>query len=106
MPSLRLFSFAALWLASSLTLAMPAGGVDDRLMSACAARVDARMDSMGADELEYIRRLEFGLRMAMAPFAAGDSLNHQDLAEASQQLNLARYRLASACGVPLHTAGR
>jgi hypothetical protein len=103
---LRLSSFAALWLASTLTWALPAGGVDDRLMSACAARLDARMDSMGADELEYIRRLEFSLRMAMAPFAAGDSLSYRELAAANEQLNLARYRLASACGVPLHTAGR
>lgn len=102
----RLSSFAALWLFSAMASAMPAGGVDERLMSACAARVDARMDSMGPEELDYLRRLEFGLRMAMAPFAAGESLSDHDLEEASEQLDLARRQLASACGVPLHTAGR
>lgn len=106
MPRPRLSCFANLWLFGALVSTATAAGIDDHLMSACAARIDARMDSMGPEELDYLRRLEFGLRMALAPFAAGESLSNHDLEEASEQLELARRQLASACGVPLHTAGR
>ena len=50
--------------------ALSPASLDAQLLNNCNARLDARMEGMSQSELDYVRRAEFGLRLAMAPFRA------------------------------------
>jgi hypothetical protein len=77
-------------------------GADEQLISRCAARTDARMDSMTLAKLEQIRNFEFALRMAMvgahtAPEPGPDPSVQQPAQEQAQaQATLARARVLYA----------
>ena len=94
-----LFTAATLW-AQAIQAATPVAAVDARLMSNCAARTDARMESMTLRKLEQIRNYEFSLRMAMTQFAAGsENMSAAEWQQATMQLHEARYQFAQVCEV-------
>ena len=75
----------------------PATGLDAQLMETCNARMDARMEGMTQAELDYVRRAEFGLRLAMAPFRADTAkLSERELSLANADLVQARRSFARA----------
>jgi len=80
--------------------------VDSRLINNCAARTDARMESMTLGKLEQIRNFEFSLRMAMAQLAAGsDAMSPSEWQRATARLREARTQLAQVCGVSVPLQG-
>lgn len=86
--------------------AAPASSIDARLISNCAARTDARMESMTLGKLEQIRNFEFSLRMAMAQLAAGaDAMSPSEWQLATAKLRKARTELAQVCGVSVPLQG-
>lgn len=86
--------------------AAPINSVDARLMSTCAARTDARMESMTLGKLDQIRNFEFSLRMAMAQLAAGsDAMSSTEWQLATAKLREARQELALVCGVAVPLQG-
>ena len=94
-----LLTAATFW-AQAAQAALPTAAVDARLMSNCAARTDARMESMTLRKLEQIRNYEFSLRMAMTQFAAGsEGMTATEWQQATVQLHEARYQFAQACEV-------
>lgn len=93
--------FAASGHAASLT-----GSVDAHLINNCAARTDARMESMTLGKLEQIRNFEFSLRMAMAQLAAGsDAMSPSEWQQATAKLSKARIELAQVCEVSVPLQG-
>jgi len=100
--------FAAVTMLSATVQAEPPAtdSVDNRLMSVCAARTDARMESMTLGKLEQIRNFEFSLRMAMAQLAAGaEAMTPQEWQLANSKLSQARNDLAQVCGVMVPAQG-
>lgn len=100
----RVFAwFLAVMLVGYMTQATSANtvsAVDAQLISNCAARTDARMDSMTLGKLEQIRNYEFSLRIAMAQLAAGsDAMSPSEWQKATAKLREARMELAKVCGV-------
>jgi hypothetical protein len=96
--TLRRFCCALAVLTGSL--AQAATSVDAQLMNACAARTDARMESMTLRKLEQIRNYEFSLRIAMAQIAPGESaMSSDEWRLALANLRQARRQLAQVCGV-------
>ncbi len=84
--------------------AAPANTVDQQLMSACAARTDARMESMTLGKLDQIRNYEFSLRIAIAQLAAGSgAMTPKEWQLATAKLSSARNQLAQVCGVMVPT---
>ncbi len=80
--------------------------VDARLMNNCAARTDARMDSMTQGKLEQIRNYEFSLRIAMAQLAGGsDAMSPSEWQRATAQLRTARVQLAQVCDIAVPAQG-
>ncbi|MDO9453273.1 MAG: hypothetical protein Q7J29_10505 [Stagnimonas sp.] len=80
--------------------------VDARLINNCAARTDARMESMTLGKLEQIRSYEFSLRMAMAQLAAGsDAMTPSEWQQATAKLRTARLELAQVCGISMSSLG-
>lgn len=80
--------------------------VDTQLISNCAARTDARMDSMTLGKLEQIRNYEFSLRMAIAQTAAGpEVMSASEWQKATATLSAARIKLATACEVAVPLQG-
>lgn len=78
---------------------------DAQLMETCNARMDARMEGMTQAELDYVRRAEFGLRLALAPFRADPAtMSQRDLNLANADLAKARRSFANACGLQLGSA--
>lgn len=72
------------------------------LIEHCAARTDARMDTMTLGKLDQIRNFEFSLRMAMTQVAAGQqALSAVEWQQAKANLQRARRRLSEICEVPL-----
>lgn len=105
--ALALFA-AALLLGHVARAAEPASSssVDTRLINNCAARTDARMESMTLGKLEQIRNYEFSLRMAMAQLAAGsDAMTPTEWQQATAKLRIARLELAQVCGVSMPSLG-
>lgn len=97
---------AALLLGHVAQAAEPATSVDARLINNCAARTDARMESMTLGKLEQIRNYEFSLRIAMAQLAAGsDAMTPGEWQQATAKLRAARQDLAQVCGVSMPTLG-
>lgn len=91
---------AAFLLAHTAQAAAPATSIDARLINNCAARTDARMESMTLGKLEQIRNYEFSLRMAMAQLAGGsDAMSPGEWQQATATLREARMELAQVCGV-------
>ena len=86
--------------------ALTPGSLDAQLVNSCNARIDARMEGMSQAELDHVRRAEFGLRMALAPFRAGPaSMSEQDRNLATADLARARRNFASICGLQPGIAG-
>ncbi|MES2885860.1 MAG: hypothetical protein V4709_13715 [Pseudomonadota bacterium] len=86
--------------------ASPASSVDARLINNCAARTDARMESMTLGKLEQIRNYEFSLRMAMAQLAAGSgAMSPGEWQKATAKLRKARTELAQVCEVSVPQLG-
>ena len=82
--------------------ALPPGSLDAQLVNSCNARLDARMEGMTQAELDYIRRAEFALRLALAPFRAGPSaMSEADRSQATADLARARQNFASVCGLQI-----
>lgn len=102
-----LFAFTAFALFGTAAAAPNAAPtVDARLISNCAARTDARMESMTLGKLEQIRNYEFSLRMAMAQLAGGaDAMSPTEWQRATAQLGQARSALAQVCGVSVPLQG-
>ena len=97
---------AAALLANTAQAGAPANSVDARLISNCAARTDARMESMTLAKLEQIRNYEFSLRIAMAQLAAGSNgMSPGDWQRATAKLSEARIRLAQVCEVSVPLQG-
>lgn len=91
---------ALLLLAHTAQAAQPVASIDARLINNCAARTDARMESMTLGKLEQIRNYEFSLRMAMAQLAGGsDAMSPNEWQQATAKLREARLELAQVCGV-------
>ncbi len=81
-------------------------GPDKQLIDACAARTDARMDSMTLRKLEQLRNFEFSLRMAMTQVTGGEqSMTASDWQTARANLLRTRKQLADACEVPIPSQG-
>ena len=79
---------------------------DQRLINTCAARTDARMESMTLRKLEQIRNYEFSLRMALAQQAAGaDAMSPTDWQRVTSDVRLARARFAQVCELKLPMQG-
>lgn len=96
-----LFTAATLWTQAAQGSSQVAA-VDARLMSHCAARTDARMESMTLRKLEQIRNYEFSLRMAITQLAAGsESMTATEWQQANVQLQEARRQFAQVCEVSL-----
>ncbi|MES2683625.1 MAG: hypothetical protein V4650_08930 [Pseudomonadota bacterium] len=68
-------------------------------MSNCAARTDARMESMTLRKLEQIRNYEFSLRMAITQFAGSENMTAAEQQRATAQLQEARRQFAQVCEV-------
>lgn len=102
-------SFFVVMLASHMAQAIGANAVsaiDAQLISNCAARTDARMDSMTLGKLEQIRNYEFSLRIAMAQLAAGsDAMSPSEWQKATAKLREARIELAKVCEVAVPLQG-
>lgn len=94
---------AALFVSSvQAQAALPPGSIEAQLMDNCNARLDARMEGMSQAELDYVRRAEFGLRLALAPFRADmGKLSERDRTLANADLARARQTFARACGLQL-----
>ena len=85
--------------------ALSPASLDAQLLNNCNARLDARMEGMSQSELDYVRRAEFGLRLAMAPFRADPGkLSERDRSLANADLVRARQTFARACGLQLGAA--
>lgn len=106
MPRALALLAAATLFATAAHAAAPASSVDARLISNCAARTDARMESMTLGKLEQIRNFEFSLRMAMAQLAAGaDAMSPSEWQLATAKLRKARTELAQVCEVSVPLQG-
>lgn len=87
--------------ATTAQAAIQPGSADARLMGSCEAWLDARGDSMAADEVKEVRRRQFALQLALASLNAGRSaLSERDYQLAHRDAYFARRNLAAACGVP------
>lgn len=85
--------------------ALPPGSPEARLVDTCNARLDARMEGMTQAELDQVRRAEFGLRLALAPFRVDPgSMSERDRNLASADLVRARQTFARACGLQMGAA--
>lgn len=88
------------------TSANAVSAVDSQLISNCAARTDARMESMTLGKLEQIRNYEFSLRIAMAQLAAGsNAMSPSEWQKVTAKLREARIGLAKVCEVAVPLQG-
>lgn len=96
---------AAMFCLGQAQAASPMNVVDAQLINACAARTDARMESMTLRKLDQIRNYEFSLRMAIAQLAGGtEAFSPTELRSVTDSIAGARQRFASVCEIslPMH----
>ncbi len=106
MTLFKSFCFAALLTLAAIPVDAAQTAADQQLIERCAARTDARMDSMTLRKLEQLRNFEFSLRMAMSQVIGGEqSMPASDWQKARANLQRARAQLAQACEVAMPAQG-